>query len=55
LNISRWSHAHLDAELTALADAYTLLAHEESMDDSGDDSRNIFQQAVRRAQKVSQP
>ncbi|TKB91790.1 MAG: hypothetical protein E8D41_09965 [Nitrospira sp.] len=29
LDISQWSHARLDAELNALADAYTLLEHED--------------------------
>jgi hypothetical protein len=29
LTISKWSHAHLQTELTTLADAYTLLAYED--------------------------
>ena len=29
LDISQWNHAQLDAELHALADAYTLLEHED--------------------------
>lgn len=29
LDISQWNHRHLDAELSALADAYTLLEHED--------------------------
>ena len=29
MDISPWSHAQLDAELNALADAYTLLEHED--------------------------
>lgn len=29
LAVSKWNHAHLDAELNALADAYTLLEHED--------------------------
>jgi hypothetical protein len=29
MDISQWSHAQLDAELNALADAYTVLEHED--------------------------